>query len=912
MSHDPNRYIIAVKSNKVGHANFVKYRGDCYYRMYKNGVVNTVPTSAVTPFYPNQPCFDSPALTSMPLCCASCTDGESQLFTDGMIQIPDQDKSLQFRFNPTKDKDFGYLQLMFGENFETKTLQLCGEYLVFDRMGKNEHVFHVDSHPHAYTFTSNVNYYCLNYVAKGSYVFTMSVDSTGLGSTITIPPDIVTPTPTPTPTHPVGYEPDSGPDGKNYYATMWWPTSGEVDLLAWYDAAHLDSVELDTDNESIMALKTRWVNGPTLRSIEFDAPDKNKFNIRRPRIKTTGGVGGGPSINFKIDGEFGGQYLSTDITDLTTRYDIRALFVVASWDHPQFNSERFPTYNGLITGTYNTKQQDSNLMVGAWTYNIWMASSRRSPTRMIAKSVYSHDRGDYYVNGCLIDEGNGQSGAVIGQYVTGYKDATLHTGINITGQPTNTPGICLGGEYCLTNGAQRGWYGNVAEVIMLTSEPTKEQQDDIEGYLAWKWGLAEHLCKTHKWKLTPPVPLPPTPTPKPPPPTPTPTSLPPLPRGVPVGVNQVTMTQLLDVVSQRTHPATLWIGGYYDYEWETMTKRLSLLSSDSLVQALSSNVSSVIQGLNTSTVDITQSWRSHIYMQDDVDCGTANKVIKLGLPEGSIDEVDNRVMYCLDHINAGDSINMGKTLLEVTQHIQLDDNPDPVNSPTLWNLFVNTIYNVDAKTGINTVKYSTDQYNRHLEVLEDKINIPFLIETPSFSYNTLQDFQTPLTTIYRIPAPTHSMLISNQSMSGLRLAAHTTRVDLVIDLVYEDLVLWNDKVYFDDGVTVDVSVSLPGANADLTDYVNQVGDLEWKINVEVTDNKQSMGSYQSITGFLPKQPGLFIPGHIKRVHASLGDYLYSVTPYAGDFRAQSSDEIISNISKGKYPRLFVRIDRLQQ
>ena len=107
MGHQPNRYVIGVKANKVAGATFVKYRGDCYYRLDQQGMINTVPTSAVTPFYPVDPCFESQPLTSIELKCGTCFAGELQLYPESMIEIQDRDYMTQFRFHPEKDKDFG-------------------------------------------------------------------------------------------------------------------------------------------------------------------------------------------------------------------------------------------------------------------------------------------------------------------------------------------------------------------------------------------------------------------------------------------------------------------------------------------------------------------------------------------------------------------------------------------------------------------------------------------------------------------------------------------------------------------------------------------------------------------------------------------------------------------------------------
>jgi hypothetical protein len=53
--------------------------------------------------------------------------------------------------------------------------------------------------------------------------------------------------------------------------------------------------------------------------------------------------------------------------------------------------------------------------------------------------------------------------------------------------------------------------GFLFEVIVFSSVLTSTQRQQIEGYLAWKWGLVANLPSTHPYKLTPVYQLPPFP-----------------------------------------------------------------------------------------------------------------------------------------------------------------------------------------------------------------------------------------------------------------------------------------------------------------------------------------------------------------------------------------------------------------
>jgi hypothetical protein len=49
----------------------------------------------------------------------------------------------------------------------------------------------------------------------------------------------------------------------------------------------------------------------------------------------------------------------------------------------------------------------------------------------------------------------------------------------------------------------RYWYGTIAEVIMFTSAITSSQRQQVESYLAWKWGLVSKLPTVHPGKTLP-------------------------------------------------------------------------------------------------------------------------------------------------------------------------------------------------------------------------------------------------------------------------------------------------------------------------------------------------------------------------------------------------------------------------
>jgi hypothetical protein len=61
--------------------------------------------------------------------------------------------------------------------------------------------------------------------------------------------------------------------------------------------------------------------------------------------------------------------------------------------------------------------------------------------------------------------------------------------------PSSYQGLCYDrvGVHC-------GWCGDLAEVLIFSTALTKSQHMQVEGYLAWKWGLQNNLPSTHPFK----------------------------------------------------------------------------------------------------------------------------------------------------------------------------------------------------------------------------------------------------------------------------------------------------------------------------------------------------------------------------------------------------------------------------
>jgi hypothetical protein len=63
-------------------------------------------------------------------------------------------------------------------------------------------------------------------------------------------------------------------------------------------------------------------------------------------------------------------------------------------------------------------------------------------------------------------------------------------------------GITVGNRYTLNE----SWPGHICELIIHNTALTTFQRQQVEGYLAWKWGLQGSLPANHPYKLWPPSP----------------------------------------------------------------------------------------------------------------------------------------------------------------------------------------------------------------------------------------------------------------------------------------------------------------------------------------------------------------------------------------------------------------------
>jgi hypothetical protein len=98
-------------------------------------------------------------------------------------------------------------------------------------------------------------------------------------------------------------------------------------------------------------------------------------------------------------------------------------------------------------------------------------------------------------------------------FITSVRSATNDYEYHLNGTSfystgTNTNGFrstALIGKSTDQGGYHYGFDGKIAEIVVLKAAATTGQRQQLEGYLAWKWGVQSTLASDHPYKLTPPT-----------------------------------------------------------------------------------------------------------------------------------------------------------------------------------------------------------------------------------------------------------------------------------------------------------------------------------------------------------------------------------------------------------------------
>lgn len=881
------KWQIGVKSKAVDkNAHVVTYEGKSYYRLYKQsdkddtGTNNTVPTSAIHAYYP--PCVNlHPTLSTVGLSAYSAELGFKPLPENGVVTVPAIEQWMQIEFLADSHGDYGMIKFEKPGNyggFFTKTLRMFNNNIIFDYLGKAEKRFTLGE-PDETTFVTDSGTYCLRYTGVDK-IFVIQA-APGVSYMPTLPPG-VTPTPTPTPT-----TPSAGPTGIDYWPNASWPTSGTESLLMWFDTSQFQTL-CSTDgvpvgNSPVDEWHDRSSNGYILlgnRDRGVPAPQ-----YQPKYIPVGSGINKGPGIKFEQ--RFRGQSSMLRYYEEGVSNDYQATFVVT--DTPS-NFTRGNPEQGLITGATSlggVKSAGGNMFTVAPFRNHWKAIDINCPGAMCtrASTIYSDtynggDGGQYYVTGLPVPDNHP---------IIPRPDGVIYEGIRTNGLPAYINGLCVGGHLSLVGGIEKAWTGRVGEIIILNEQPTDQLREEIEGYLAWKWGLVEFLPDGHPWKKEPPYKLEPTPLPPTPEPSQTPVPVTPAPTPVPsiepVGVNVVTPQQFYDTLALRQGYSTLWTGGMYEDDWDDIKRNIQQLTSNDTLLDLITDGNMHIGNtlLSMESIDPYGKWHTVGYDQQDVDCpGSGNSTLRHGYSNEWENNTRSRLMYCLAAIESGNADTRDRTLFQL-----LDDET--------WRDFTRSAMSPTPE---------------RVAAVESQLNMLLNIIHPSYTYNHL-DVEVPMTAIYALPADrTNPSPNTMNNLQGIEFDQRVTRFDIALELMYDENthLFWQKPVQIGD-TTIEINVDLPGLNSDLTGYTNTT-DSRWKVNVEIGDRSAKRAVFSSVMQPLPVTTPKYISNNTHTIQLpSIDGCNFKITPYCGQWPGESSNAIIEASKTGSLPRLLCRVDR---
>jgi hypothetical protein len=228
----------------------------------------------------------------------------------------------------------------------------------------------------------------------------------------------------------------------------------------------------------------------------LDAADRNSFvfsggstsNIQTWLDKSTNGFHANASNNptwssSQTRVEFNGttQYMSN--TSYTLNLSQRSIFIVME-ERTRFNSAgvftQIPNPSGQLDYVSTTGMAISTNSGLQFYWNNGNYSSIIGNSVLIAKSIYN-------------DNMNGTSGS---SFLNGSNTANA----NANGTAGTCGGYLIGQRWLAGLSLSYPLNAFLYEILVYSTPLTQAQRQQVEGYLAWKWGLVGNLPSAHPYK----------------------------------------------------------------------------------------------------------------------------------------------------------------------------------------------------------------------------------------------------------------------------------------------------------------------------------------------------------------------------------------------------------------------------
>ena len=259
----------------------------------------------------------------------------------------------------------------------------------------------------------------------------------------------------------------------NRYTNKNWIPLNVANCQVWLDAADQATIQYSTGS-NVSVWRDKSGNNNTA-STSTNYPTYSQSSLNRLGTLRFSGASGTPNYLDMGPFNFGTNTRSFFLVIQNTA----GATGIATIPHIFFPGSPYPAVSMSIAG--------------------WFAINIQGTS---TQAEYFADRNRYYIFSYTLGPPSGIAADPEKLYANG---SLVHSGT--TGPYANaTNGYRIG---WLTNGDNTNNYyfdGNIAEFLIFNTFVTDFQRQQVEGYLAWKWGLQTQLPGNHPYKLFPPSP----------------------------------------------------------------------------------------------------------------------------------------------------------------------------------------------------------------------------------------------------------------------------------------------------------------------------------------------------------------------------------------------------------------------
>lgn len=248
-------------------------------------------------------------------------------------------------------------------------------------------------------------------------------------------------------------------------------TPAQIQKSVWLDAADASTITLsgsnvtswgDKSGNGINAVQSTLANAPVLSAASLNGLPTIRFN-------------GSAGTQIRLD---------TPAFDFGTSQ--RTAFFVIKNTGPDVGASSNPIWFWPRAGNGTNSLSITSWITTAVQGTAFMITTTQSKTNYLMASYLF-----------------GRTSAIEQLFINGDSAGTATKTAGGSSYSNATSGYAFGG----TPGdpsAQYFFDGNIAEVLMFNNALSVPDQQKVEGYLAWKWGMQNTLSATHPYKNYPP------------------------------------------------------------------------------------------------------------------------------------------------------------------------------------------------------------------------------------------------------------------------------------------------------------------------------------------------------------------------------------------------------------------------